>query len=68
VTAAGLAALVERVGADGDLHRRLVAVREHRSFVAEVVAVAAELGLEVEPGDVDRALRAAREWWLMRWV
>jgi hypothetical protein len=68
VTAADLAVLVERVVADRELHGRLLMVREKEAFVTEVVAVAAELGLDVDATDVREGLRSSREWWLMRWV
>ena len=54
--------------ADPGLQARLLAVPERATFVAAVVDLGAELGLAVEPGDVEAALVAARRSWLERWV
>jgi hypothetical protein len=64
----GLAALRAEVLADRGLQARLLAVPERAAFVAAVVDLAAELGLDVVPADVEAALAAARRSWLERWV
>ncbi|HEX9994319.1 MAG TPA: Nif11 family protein [Acidimicrobiales bacterium] len=64
----GLERLTAAVLADPALQQRLLAVPERPAFVAEVVAVAAERGLDVTPADVEAALVAARRAWLERWV
>lgn len=60
--------LVDAVLGDPGLWRRLLAVPERAAFVAEVVAVAGERGIEVTGPDVEAAIAAARRTWLQRWV
>jgi hypothetical protein len=50
------------------LQSRLRDLTDRDSFVGETVKIAAELGLDLSPGDVDEALRDARRAWLERWV
>jgi hypothetical protein len=68
MSAAQLDELIQRVIADRTLHERLLAYRDQTGFIEAVVDAAAELQLDVTASDVAAGLRAAREWWLMRWV
>ena len=54
--------------ADPQLQQRLLAVRDRRAFVASVVAVAGELGLDVVAGDVEDALLQRRRAWYSTWI
>lgn len=60
--------LRECVVDDPEMCRRLASRTDERSFVAEVVAVAAELALDVGADDVTEGLVRARQEQLSRWV
>lgn len=63
-----LARLREAVLADSDLQRRLLAAAGRRQFVALVVGLAADRGLDVSDGDVDEALAESRQRWYATWI
>jgi len=54
--------------ADAGLQRELLATTDRPSFVTLVVERARAGGWDVEPADVDHALRDSRAAWLQRWI
>lgn len=62
-----LARLREIVLADPDLQRRLLAAGR-REFVALVVGLAADRGLDVSDRDIDEAVTESRRAWYSRWI
>lgn len=56
------------VVADLRLHRELLDTAGRAELVAAVVRRARAEGLDVNPDDVEEALRASRRDWLARWV
>ena len=63
-----LARLREVVLADPDLQRRLLTAAGRRQFVALVVGLAADRGLDVSDRDVDDAVTESRRGWYSRWI
>lgn len=53
---------------DPQLQRRLLAVPDRRAFVASVVAVAGELGLDVVAAEVEDAIVQRRRAWYSTWI
>jgi hypothetical protein len=68
VPADDLARLRELVLADPALQRRLLATAGRQEFVARVVALAAERGLDLKNREVDDALTERRREWYSRWI
>ncbi len=66
-TEMGLQTLRARVAADAELARRLRRIDPAR-FAAEVVAVAASLGIGVSRSEVDAAVERGRGAWMLRWI
>ncbi|HEX7277469.1 MAG TPA: Nif11-like leader peptide family natural product precursor [Acidimicrobiales bacterium] len=54
--------------ADPALQRDLLAAPDPEPFCALVVERARGLGWDVEPDDVEAALRTARRAWIERWI
>ena len=67
-SAEDLAAFRSVVLGDRQLQAELLDRPERSSFVAAVVEHASDRGFEVEPEDVEEALRAARRSWQLRWI
>lgn len=63
-----LARLRQIVLADPDLQRRLLAAAGRRQFVALVVGLAADRGLDVSDRDIDDAITESRRGWYSRWI
>lgn len=63
-----LARLRDLVFADPALQRRLLATTDRQEFVARVVALAAERGLDLTKREVDDALTERRREWYSRWI
>lgn len=68
VSAEQLAAFRVIVLGDRRLQAELLAVPERSSLVAAVLEHARDRGFDVEPHDVEEALRAARRAWHARWI
>lgn len=68
MSADGFAAFCRVVLADVTLQAELLRAPEHDAFRAVVVSQARALGWDVEPDEVDEALRASREAWNARWI
>jgi quercetin dioxygenase-like cupin family protein len=62
----GLQRLLEQVFSDPALQERLLAFRDRRAFVTEVLAVAEASGLTVRPGEVEAAMNANHRAWIER--
>lgn len=53
---------------DSALQKELQKIGDHEEFVAKVVQIADEKGLNVENEDVWEAMREARRVWVERWI
>ena len=53
---------------DPALRNRLLAVKDRQPFIAAVVAVGHERGIETTADQVLEGLAAARQWRFQRWV
>ena len=53
---------------DPGLQQRLLAVADRRQFVALVVGLAGERGLDVAAQDVDDAIAEGRRAWYSTWI
>ena len=62
----GLPLLLEEVLSTPALQERLLAFRDRRAFVTEVVAMAQGLGLTVRAGDLEAAMNANHRAWIER--
>ena len=58
----------QAVLADPRLQRHLLGVPDARDFAAVVVGRARALGLDVDDHDVEEAIAASRQEWLLRWI
>jgi hypothetical protein len=67
-SAAGLQSLTAIVVTDATLQRRLLATTSRDEFVALVVTIAGERGLQLDASDVHAELAARRRAHLERWV
>lgn len=63
----GLGALRMRVSGDAALAQRLKNIAPER-FVDDVVALAAELGLDVTVAELEAAIAHGRREWTLRWI
>jgi len=68
VSADGFAAFRRAVLADVTLQAKLLGAPEPETFRAVLVSQARSLGWDVDPDDVDDALRASRDAWNARWI
>lgn len=68
MSADGFAAFCRVVLADVTLQAELLRAPEQEAFRAVVVSQARALGWDVEPDDVEDALRASRQAWNSRWI
>jgi hypothetical protein len=67
-----LTAFQEHVWREGDaserLRRTLAAIEDRTEFVAAVIDAAREHGFDVQEGDVQEGMQAARRAWIERWI
>jgi hypothetical protein len=68
MSAGALARFHDAVLDDAELTRLLLAEGSRAAFVARVVELAADRGLDVEPADVEELLRDRRRDWQGRWI
>jgi len=53
---------------DLDLQRQLRQTADRESFIRLAVAVGHEAGYRFTPTEIEEALRAAQQAWLLRWI
>jgi hypothetical protein len=68
VPAEDLARLRAHVLSDPQLQHRLLAVPDRRQFVALVLSLAAERGLDIGAEDVEGAIVESRRAWYSTWI
>jgi hypothetical protein len=53
---------------DADLQAQLQEISERDEFIARVLEIGKNFGLEIESEDISEAMRESRRVWIERWI